>query len=516
LHIHFELDEVPMPRAILLSKLFCIAVVVPLLLTSSTSAQQAGGVAPTGSTIRVVRAQTGAKGEARNGTFFMTEPRSTFYAPDDKDVIVYFEWEGSKGVHHCEGSVHGPNGEFATMSSFDYTATQPRFAGFWKVPLSEGTPPGAWTFESKVDGQAAGQLAFQVIIAARPTDLAKLRPLPTPAEIYAQAMAATVDILNLDSQGHLLRRSSGFLSTDGRVITSFHAIDGAANLRLHFANGEEISSPAIAAWDRHKDWVVFTIDKKSRPSLDLVAFKAWNVGDHCYWLDIKSDGSRILSDGQIVGLKSPSIWGDRIDVSGIYAFSAMGGPLLNERAEVIGVLGGALPESYVSSFMNSDVSEFPYTSISGIAVAINLVPTTFPSPPATLQDLWSQGLMIPPVAASKYVVFGMLTQGGSNKLKGSPVERVQKLQFRRSDELAGAWIHFSNSSSFKSVAALKLYDLDNRLVGSSKPEKVNVSRGELAERTWQLPLGNVPAGVYRIDLEMPEGVAWRQYFRLND
>jgi hypothetical protein len=162
-----------------------------LIASVASIAQQPGAVTPTGSRVRVIRALVGAKGEVRNGMFVMTEQRSTFYAPEDREVIVYFEWESTKGVHHCEGAAHGPNGEFASMSSFDYVAAQPRFVGFWKVPLSEGTPAGAWTFESKVDGQAAGQLSFQVVVAAKPAGVGRVvipdpPALPNPADITAR------------------------------------------------------------------------------------------------------------------------------------------------------------------------------------------------------------------------------------------------------------------------------------------------------------------------------------------
>jgi hypothetical protein len=70
--------------------------------------------------------------------------------------------------------------------------------------------------------------------------------------------------------------------------------------------------------------------------LKLAETKSWNIGDHCSWLSVKSDGTRILSDGQIVGSQSPSAWGERIDISGGYDFASIGGPLLNDQGEVIG------------------------------------------------------------------------------------------------------------------------------------------------------------------------------------
>jgi hypothetical protein len=92
------------------------ATLFSLLSLLPALAQQSGGVAPNGVQVRLIRATLGAKGEPRNGSFVMTEPRSTFYIPDDREVIVYFEWEGSKGTHHCEGSVHGPHDRFNRSS----------------------------------------------------------------------------------------------------------------------------------------------------------------------------------------------------------------------------------------------------------------------------------------------------------------------------------------------------------------------------------------------------------------
>lgn len=486
----------------------------------ATLAQQAGGVAPSSPQVHLVRSVVGAKGEQLNGSFVITEPRSVFYVPDDREVVVYFVWEGVKGTHHCEGSVRGPGGQFATMSSFDYVATQPRFAGFWKVPLSESSPSGNWIFESRVDGEVAGQVSFQIVATTKPSDLPKEPLLPTPANVYSKTTSASVDVEKLDSQGHLLRHSSGFFIKDGIVVTSFRSIDGATALRLRLPSGKELSSPQIVGWNRRQDWVLLSTDLKNNPSIKLAEGKTWNIGDHCYWLNVKTDGGRVLSDGQIVGLKSPASWGDRIDISGIYDSAALGGPLLNDQGEVIGILGGALPDSFLNSYASqsqTDGSEIMFASVGGIAIAVNLLPRTIPDSTFNLQDLWSKGQMIPPVTNSKFVLFGMLTQGEeAASKKPLPGERNLKLSYQRSDVSVSALIHFANTESFKCTATIKLYDVNNQLVASGKPEKINVSHGDHAERSWLLPLANLPVGVYRVDLEMADGVAWRQFFKLSD
>jgi len=202
------------------------------LAGSPGRAQQAGGVAASGPEVRMVRVVVGAKGEPRNGTYLMTDRRTTFYVPDDREVVVYFEWEGPLGTHHCEASVRGPSGEFSSMSSFNYTATQPRFGGYWKVPLSEDTPAGNWIVEAKVDGEAAGQATFRIVPGATPANAPKAAPVPSVAELYKLVLASTVQIEKLDASGKVLRRQSGFLARQGEIFTSFRGIDGATTLRV--------------------------------------------------------------------------------------------------------------------------------------------------------------------------------------------------------------------------------------------------------------------------------------------
>lgn len=498
---------------ILISSLFVAGV-------PNLCAQQAGGLAPAGPQVHVVRSIVGAKGEQRNGTFIMTEPRSVFYVPEDREVIVYFEWEGSKGVHHCEGNVRGPNSQFATMSSFDYTATQPRFAGFWRVPLSESSPQGNWIFESRVDGEQAGQLAFQIVASVKPADVAKQTVLPTAGELYKMAIAATVLIENVDDKGHVLRHGSGFFIKNGEVVTSFRTIDGAKSVRLLLSSGEQISSPPIAAWNRRQDWAILSTSLKNAPALKLAESKTWNIGDHCSWLSVKSDGTRILSDAQIVGSQNPSSYGERIDFNGGYDTAASGGALLNDQGDAIGVLGGALPESLASGYLYQPSADSPELAFgaSGIAVASTILPESLPVSTSTLEDLWNKGQMIPPLSNSRYVLFGMLSRG--EQVKGKhflPADRSQQISFHRGDATATVLIHLSNNESFKSTTAIKLFDIDNRLLVAGKPEKISVSRGEsTTDRMWQLPIAKLPVGVYRIDVEIADGAAWRQFFKITD
>ena len=478
-------------------------------------------MAPSGPQVRMVRGVVGAKGEPRNGTYVMTDRRTTFYVPDDREVVVYFEWEGPQGRHHCEASVRGPNGEFTTMSSFDYTAAQPRFGGYWKMPLSESTPPGNWVFESKVDGESAGQVTFQVVPGATPANRPKEPPLPSLGDLYKLALAYTVQIEKLDPNGKTFRHASGFFSKQGQVVTTFRVIDGATTLKLRLPDGRQIPVDRVLAWNRRQDWVILGVDAEV-PTLKIADFKSWNVGDSCYWLDTKDDASRILSQGQIVGMQPHASWGDRIDISGGHSSSAAGGALLNDRGQVIGILGGIRPEALIARITSAteiEAVELYDSTDSGTSVAISLLPQNLPQQFVSLKDLWTKGEMISPVTNSGYVSYGSL---GLRSLKGTKwiAPRVGLIDPRavihRSDGSVNVNITFSNNENLKSTTQLNLYDLDNRPIAVGKPQKLNLSRGEFIERDWQIPLAPLTPAIYRVDLVIGDGVAWRQFFKLAD
>lgn len=75
-------------------------------------------------------------------------------------------------------------------------------------------------------------------------------------------------------------------------------------------------------------------------------------------------------------------------------------------------------------------------------------------------------------------------QAGGVAPSASQVHLVRSVVGAKGEQLNG-----------QSTACIQLYDVDNQLVASGKPEKVSVKRGEIAERLWQLPLINLPAGI---------------------
>jgi Trypsin-like peptidase domain len=501
-----------------LFKVILLVLTCGLIFTGVTnSAPQAGGVPALGPQVRMVRSVAGTKGEARGGNYVILDPRTTFYVPDDRQVIVYFEWEAIKGKHHCQGSLKGPNGQLAVMSSFDYPATQTKFGGFWTIPLLENTPTGIWTFESRVDGESAGELRFEIVSAKRPADAVKEEPPPSPAEIYERAVAASVSIERLDSRGQSMGEGSGFFVDDGLLVTAFRVIDGAQTLRIALSDGSHLQSSEVVAWNRRQDWAILKLASAKSAKLRKAESSSVAVGDHCYWLDKKTDGGRVISDGQIVGKEPHEGWGERFSISGLFNTTAAGGPVLNERGEVLGILGGSLPESLVPSVTRGSQSygSGPTFTMTGSVVPMGLVSANGSAGQTPLQALWSAGLFTAPVTAARYISFGMISQGKPQKGKAS-LSREMKVDFSRQDEVATILIAFQGIEGWKNTVQLRISDVDNHILSNGEPLKLSLRSGEVQERIWSFALTPMHPGIYRADVFVGEAVAWREYFRVRE
>jgi hypothetical protein len=347
------------------------------------------------------------------------------------------------------------------------------------------------------------------------------RVLPTTAEIYKLAATASVSIDGLDASGKVIKRGSGLLIKDGLVATSLRVVEGASALRLRFSDGKEISTDQLLAWNRRQDWALIAATSQSSSTPKFAVPKSWNIGDRCFWLDVNPDGSRIIRDGQIVGLESPPFAGDRINLSGNYNRAALGGPLLDEQGQIIGVLGGTLPSTLLGDSYSDPASASPDLmagSLGGIAIAANLLPASVSSSPQSLPALLASGDMMRTVSRPQIISFGMLTDASAviDPKKHLAVQRIWKSTFQKGDASAAVILSFANNEPLKTTATIKLYDVDNHLVATGKTEKLNISRGDFPERSWTFPLTNLPSGFYRVDILVADGVAWRQFFKLVD
>ena len=494
----------------------------------SVQPPQAGGVAAAEPKFRLIRSVSGTKGSQRGSQYVIEDPRTVFYLPEDKQIIVYFEWEGPLGPHHLEGFWKDPEGKVVVISDFNYESKQKRFAGFWTLLLSEAMSPGVWALEAHVDGEVAGTHNFQIAVAPRPAPAAPSRPLLGPTEIYKLAVPAMVSIERLDAQHRRLGLGSGFFLENDLIATSFENIQGASYLRLVLANGASLDFDSVLAWNRREDWALLRLGTPVSNSLAAAKPNSWEVGDRCFSLDSPQQGGRTIVDGDITGTHKFSEVGDRLNLNVTLSRMASGSPLLNEYGELIGIIvsSSLVPDlGSLTVFGEGGFQGYPGNLLGGGAtlgfgpqLAVPISAIQIPKPETattTLADLAKSGQFAESLVRNDNLLQGTVAK--SVRRAGPQWEAVeQKFEFSRKDAQVSVLITWHAETKLKSTAILKIYNIDNRLVGTGRALKLNLSKGQLAYSTWTVDVGQLPTGTYRIDLVLGSDPVWRTFFRLMD
>lgn len=464
----------------------------------------------------MIRAVSGTKGSAQGNQYIIEDPRTIFYVPDDKQIIVYFEWEGPLGPHRFEGLWKNPEGKVTVISDFSYTAEHKRFGGYWTLILGETMPVGIWTLEARVDGEAAGVYNFQVLAAPRPpgSELPVEKAHLAAAEIYKRAIAASVAVEGLNLSGDKVTEGTGFFANDGVVVTAFQAIDGAHKVRLTLSDGRRVETEQVMGWDRWQDWAVLQVSAPNAPKLPRATVKPV-VGDRVYSLDTPSPGTRIILDLDIIGLNKFDRSGERLNVTNTVSLAAAGAPLLNVYGEVVGVMGTTLlpgANPLTSGRFNYINLSFLSSVRGGLATPIEFV-SLRGARLATLSDLHVAGQMVRPLQPQQEVMSGNFAR--ATKSSGGFTQMIEsKNEFSMRDKECSFSVMVRGTTKAKSVVAIWLYDVDNRPLAGSKPMKVNFKLGSMLTLDWKVPLGQLQPGYYRVDFTIDEIPAWRGFLQV--
>jgi serine protease Do len=169
--------------------------------------------------------------------------------------------------------------------------------------------------------------------ATPPASSASQPAAMTPAQIAARAMPAVVTIRGDGSLG------AGFLvREDGWIATNFHVIAGMPDLKVVLSDESEHPVLEVLAFDEARDLAIVRIHAPRRlPPLSLGDSRAVRPGDPVVAIGHPLGLADTVSNGLVSAVRVVDPELTLLQISAPIAPGSSGGPLFNERGEVIGV-----------------------------------------------------------------------------------------------------------------------------------------------------------------------------------
>jgi S1-C subfamily serine protease len=518
-------------RLPLVGTIFFSFIAVAFAETEQTGGQRAGGVEAGQKRFRLIRSVSGSRGHVEGTKYVVEDPRTIFRIPDDQRVIVYLEWEGPPGPHEFEGLWKNPDDKVVGVSDFRFEAKDKRFGGYFTLLLTEASRTGIWTLEARVDGETTGQHIFQIVSAQSPA--AQITPSPAEqspeeprpeaarqplaaAELYQSANAATVLVEKLNDRGVAFDSGSGFFVDPDIVLTAFQVIDGANKLRLSLPDGRRLETQQVLTWDKWQDWAFIKVNPGNTQFIRFSPSVDWSIGNRVYTLSVSPAGARVIVRCDIVGKNKFTQNGERISLHCTHP-DTTGSPLLNEYGELIGVVGGSLTPGLISTkALRGVYYSFVDTAQGLLAVPINSFSKPSSTQPSTpLQQLGSDGTFLPALARSENLLYGTLARRVETKPYPTAIDETY--EFRAGEKLFAVFLTWEPRERIKETAVMRIYDLSGRMLGETKPMKIDLKPGTTrAYSSWRADISNFKPAVYRVDVFLGSSPVWRAFFRVRD
>jgi hypothetical protein len=455
--------------------------------------------------LHVLKITSGPAGSEVNGTFVLSEERASFSRMNDKEVIVYFMWEGTPGPHKLVATWRSPDGGLSSSSAIDYVAKDRRFGAYWRFTLAPTLPTGTWSIEASVDGQPAGRYTFEVTDAAPPAGTPVKKVLAQP-ELYEALNRVFVLLQRSTSGGRQLQATAG-LALGNRVYTVIGTIDETDQIQAAGSAGPPLPVDSVIGWSRRDHWAVLAFDRSDSPSLPVARLDSTAVGDRCFSMEGGASG-RVLLEGTITGRSAAGPTPGFI-ATFYTGLGTPGAPVVNQFGEIIGIIGGGISTGPMGmrqlTRMQADLRGAPVIPLSAFRVQADAQPTS-------LTELKARGDVVAAPQGQEHVLSGGFATAIVKKASIQPVD--QREEFSISEKGFTVFVTFSPLERLRGMMSLRMYDAENRMVMQGKPAKRDLRKGTLVMSSWQIDMPGT-AGLYRADVLLDEKVMWRSYVRVT-
>ena len=167
--------------------------------------------------------------------------------------------------------------------------------------------------------------------------------------IYADALNYVGEIIVYDKQGNELGLATGFVySSDGKIITNYHVIDGAYSAQITI-NETTYEIEQVLAYDKNIDLAILKIDAEF-DSYANVCQNEIAVGSTVYAIGSSRGMTNTFSQGIVTYYDRVVDGVSHLQHEASITHGNSGGPLINEYGEVVGINTWGISDSQNLNF----------------------------------------------------------------------------------------------------------------------------------------------------------------------
>jgi serine protease Do len=150
---------------------------------------------------------------------------------------------------------------------------------------------------------------------------------------------AVVTVMGYDAKDKPIRLGSGFfVSGQGHLITSRHNLQGVARAEVKRAKGERYPLTTVVAEDQKADLLKLSVSIPGGTPFLPVADLRPQVGEHVLVVGNPLGLEQSVSEGLVSALRTIPGRGEVLQISAPISPGSSGGPVVNRRGQVIGVV----------------------------------------------------------------------------------------------------------------------------------------------------------------------------------
>ena len=184
----------------------------------------------------------------------------------------------------------------------------------------------------------------------------------TAMNIAEKAFPSVVMIVMEDANGQSAMMGSGFFVSKGVVASNFHVIEGASRGFVKIIGDKtKYDIDGVIALDEFHDLVLLQVKVANAPLLSLGDSKNLAIGEEVFAVGNPKGFEGTFSQGIVSGIREWGSGSSVVQITAPISHGSSGGPVLNGKAEVIGVtfltyedgqnLNFAIPSQYLKELL---------------------------------------------------------------------------------------------------------------------------------------------------------------------